>query len=502
MQPNVPFRLIEVLGTSRVGKVWAGMDPAGRQLTVAVLDAGAAADPRWRGAFESAARATTQPHGGPMPVIGADFAAPAPWVAMLADGGPGAVRVFQTLGVEWIPAAPAGPPAPVPADQASRWATGPQPLVPAPPPVSPPPVSAPPVSAPPVVPAADRPTEVLPAFPPPIPALPLPPGYQAPVSGAAGYPPVSGPPGYQPPVSGAGVYPPVSGAAGYPPVSGAAGYPPVSGPPGYQPERPVSAQPQRQPWDDQGPSAFGDESPYPPLGDVNAPRPRGRMWAVIAAVAVLVVLVGGGTVLWLTVFKDGGTTPVAQPSTQSSAQPSLSPPMVATPSPGQPGLEPPRVGDWPKWPVFDAGTNPKPKALNGTGLTIAVPSYWICTQAGAAEGTTRYTCGATNSKGDEVGGEIIVRTCAAPCDAEGRDRMRKVEEAWGQQWRYAGDSAFLAETKTVNGGDRYGLVVVAFWPSTAGGAVDREVVLRMTAPGTWTDEIRKVANATKDAAKF
>src|SRR5687768_9749161 len=95
MQPNVPFRLIEVLATARVGTVWAGVDPAGRQLTVAVLDEGVAVEPDWRTAFETAVRTMTQPDGGPMPVVGADFAAAAPWVAVLADGGPGAARAFQ-----------------------------------------------------------------------------------------------------------------------------------------------------------------------------------------------------------------------------------------------------------------------------------------------------------------------------------------------------------------------------------------------------------------------
>ena len=60
--------------------------------------------------------------------------------------------------------------------------------------------------------------------------------------------------------------------------------------------------------------------------------------------------------------------------------------------------------------------------------------------------------------------------------------LRKAEEAWGLQWRAAGQYVVLVETVKLNGAKRYGVVVVAFWRSEPDGAVDRQLVLRMTAP--------------------
>ena len=450
MQPNVPFRLIEVLATSRIGRVWAGVDPAGRQVTVAVLDEGVAVDPGWRTAFETAVRTMTQPDGGPMPIVGADFAPTAPWVAVLVDGGPGAARVFQNLGAEvdyWPvnpPAAPAqpgtaniggpsyGPQASFPADptpvhQAGAWPTMPHQSDP--PAASPSPVSA-------------------------APASPLP------VSAAPASPPPASPPPASPP--------PASAVPAQPPWT--------------------------QPWNTAQPAPYNRDPLVPPLGDVSRPRRRKGLWAAVAV--IVLALAGGATAVVLTVRKDG-KTPVAQESTAASSGP-----VIPTPSARQPGLEPPRVGDWPRWPVFGPPNNPQPHPLDGTGLTLALPSSWTCTRAATDEGATRYNCGAATNNGDEVGGEITVRTCEKPCTTERRDEMRKVEEAWGQQWRYAGEYAVIAETKTVNGSARYGLVVVAFWRSTPDDAVDRQLVFRMTAPQAWTDDIRKVANAAKTAAKF
>jgi hypothetical protein len=258
---------------------------------------------------------------------------------------------------------------------------------------------------------------------------------------------------------------------------------------------PPARQPWTQPWNVPLPPQYSDDPLVPPLGNVS--RPRRRRKALWAAVAVVVLaLAGGATAAVLTMRKDG-KTPVAQQSTAASAGP-----VIPTPSARQPGLEPPRVGDWPRWPAFGPGNNPQPHPLEGTGLTLALPSSWTCTRAATDEGATRYNCGAATTNGEEVGGEITVRTCEKPCNTERRDEMRKAEEAWAQQWRYAGEYAVIAETKTVNGSARYGLVVVAFWRSTPDDAVDRQLVFRMTAPEAWTDDIRKVANAAKIAAKF
>jgi hypothetical protein len=294
-------------------------------------------------------------------------------------------------------------------------------------------------------------------------------------------PPVSMPPASPPPVSA----PPAQQLPAFPP--------PVSSPPAPAFPPPVSGPP--RPWNAPQPPPYSDDPVVPPLGNVSRPRRRRKgLWAAVAV--VVLALAGGATAVVLTMNKDG-KTPVAQESTAASSGP-----VIPTPSARQPGLEPPRVGDWPRWPVFGPGNNPQPHSLDGTGLTLALPSSWTCTRAATDEGTTRYNCGTATTNGEEVGGEITVRTCEKPCNTERRDEMRKAEEAWGQQWRYAGDYAVIAETKTVNGSARYGLVVVAFWRSTPDDAVDRQLVFRMTAPEAWTDDIRKVANAAKNAAKF
>ena len=88
------------------------------------------------------------------------------------------------------------------------------------------------------------------------------------------------------------------------------------------------------------------------------------------------------------------------------------------------------------------------------------------------------------------------------CDEAHRDELRTVEDAWGAQWRFAGPNATLAETLTLDERDRYGLVVVGYWASTPGSAIDRQLVLRMTAPPNWIDDIRRVANGVRGAVKF
>ena len=106
--PGAPYQLIEPVGSCQVGTVWSAVDEHGRALTVAVLDAGAAIDPRWREAFANAANA--QQAG----FVHADFAAAAPWVAYVVSGGPGAERVFLALGMDYRPRPRPRPPPPPP----------------------------------------------------------------------------------------------------------------------------------------------------------------------------------------------------------------------------------------------------------------------------------------------------------------------------------------------------------------------------------------------------
>jgi len=45
-------------------------------------------------------------------------------------------------------------------------------------------------------------------------------------------------------------------------------------------------------------------------------------------------------------------------------------------------------------------------------------------------------------------------------------------------------------------------VVVAYISGTTGGQLDKQVVLRMTGPSEWRDDLRKVADGVRSAAKF
>lgn len=98
MQVVGPYRLVGELGSGEVGTVWAAVDPAGVEVTLAVLDPAAASDQGWRDAFSSAANELAR---GGMPALHADFTAAAPWVAVAAGPGPGAEQIFTALGQEY-----------------------------------------------------------------------------------------------------------------------------------------------------------------------------------------------------------------------------------------------------------------------------------------------------------------------------------------------------------------------------------------------------------------
>ncbi|WCN82601.1 hypothetical protein [Micromonospora sp. LH3U1] len=228
------------------------------------------------------------------------------------------------------------------------------------------------------------------------------------------------------------------------------------------------------------------------------PRPRRTgLWIGIAA--LVVALVGGGTAFALTGF-EGKAEPTASPTptgvVESGATGSL-----PTAPPQQPGLEPPRPGDWPKWPVFVENGAVRAQNPDGLGFKFLAPANWECAPGGSAEGQIEYNCGASIGENSEIGGELIVRDCR-DCKEEQRDALRKAEEAWGLQWRSAGPYVVLAETVKLNGAQRYGIVVVAFWRSDPDGAIDRQLVLRMTAPSTYMNDIRRVVNSVRDNARF
>ena len=527
MQPNCPYQLIEQLGSTEVGTVWSAVDEQGAPLTVAVLDANAAADRRWRDPFVAAVTALAQSRETGRRVVNTGLTGPSPWIAYTASDGQGAELVFQSLGLQYVPAKRDGNPWGSGPGQASQSAqptqpaqptqsAQPQPSLPAMPgsPWAPRPAEAiQPVQPVPQQPAPQQHTE------PPAPQPPTPEygtsGWLAEAAASIQWPlaPVSNPPELKSPPpdepeseTPVPVMPaPVSpGPVSVPPVS----VPPVSVSPGPVSVPPVSVPPvpsiETAPlpwvWNNQDPLSTQVQSPYappsyPPLFDEGPARPRGRtrLWVVLGV--VVVVLVAAGSVLgWQ--LTSGTGQPQAGPS------PSASTLAVPTPTPLRPGLEPPLPGDWPKqWPKFGPTDKVASQALDGVGFAVTVPTSWKCARAGSAAGFVKYSCGTTVA-GDQLGGELIVRDCAAPCDPQQQAAMRGTEEAWGLQWREAGENVSLAETTKLNGAARYGMVIVAYRHSTTGGALDKQVVLRLTSPVSWLDTLRKIANAVRDSAVF
>jgi hypothetical protein len=214
----------------------------------------------------------------------------------------------------------------------------------------------------------------------------------------------------------------------------------------------------------------------------------------IIGLVVIVLLGGGGYVGWRALGNEK-EEPQTLPTATSAAP-------LPTVSPLQPGLEPPRIGDWPAWPVYAKDAPVATHDFAGLGFKVTLPANWECAPGGQAEGFAKYNCGAKPSVGVEIGGEVIVRDCPQPCDEQRQVAMRKAEEAWGLQWRFAGEYAVLAETVKLEGGTRYGLVIVAFWRSTPEGAIDRQLVFRMTSPTGWLNDLRRVANSIRDQTKF
>src|SRR5690242_11716424 len=104
MQSNCPYQLIEQLGSTEVGSVWSAVDEQGAPLTVAMLDAGAAADRNWRDSFVAAVTALAQSREAGHRVVNSGLTGPNPWIACKAGGGQDAELVFQSLGVRYVPA--------------------------------------------------------------------------------------------------------------------------------------------------------------------------------------------------------------------------------------------------------------------------------------------------------------------------------------------------------------------------------------------------------------
>jgi hypothetical protein len=215
----------------------------------------------------------------------------------------------------------------------------------------------------------------------------------------------------------------------------------------------------------------------------------------IGIVAILLLLPGAGSGIIAATIRP--TVPKTAPtvSAKPSASVSASPTPFTTPTPARPGLEPPESGRWPaSWPTFAAADKTDPANLPGLGFLIRLPSTWQCTPQQRTPGFARYSCG-----DGAVQAELLARTCPKPCDPGRRAELRGAEEAWGLRWTQAGTLTDYAETSQLDEAARYALIVVAFWHSTPRAALDREVVFRATAPPDRTDEVRKVANAIRQA---
>jgi hypothetical protein len=209
---------------------------------------------------------------------------------------------------------------------------------------------------------------------------------------------------------------------------------------------------------------------------------------VFATIALVVAMFAIPAVIALLVIRPG-TPPQSGPTTAALARPATT----------GPGIEPTTEGEWPSgWARFEGGDASKRlTGLSGLGFSFDVPSSWECRSVGDTI-TVRYQCGSGFGTPDEIGGDVIVRTCPESlCTGDRRAAMRKVEEAWGQQWHRAGNVFCWTETTAFDGPPHYGLVVVGYWRSVNDGVLDRQIVVRFTAPADKAAEIQKVANSVR-----
>jgi hypothetical protein len=521
MQPVSPYRLGGPLGRCQVGTVWSAVDEQGRPLTVAFLDT-AAHDQGWREAFSATVTALAEPGPDRPRYVRADVQAGVPWAAYAGEGGlgAGAERVFESLGLQVLPADNPStlPPAPpVSAAPASSPSSGPAYVPPQPTgsPTSPPPAAWPAESEQPTaaIPSPSRPSSAQPMSAQPMSAQPMsaqPTSAQPSSAQPMSAQPSSGPAG----VTGAPAWPTQQPSAAWPiqqpsgawpiqsangagwnapsaayPASGAGSAYQTSSPPGPVSGLPVS------PADSYG---LGYGSSVDPLSgapgrriEPSPPRKgRGRLWLIVAAV-VVVLLIAAGVVYYLVPGRDD--SPVAGPTASAAPQQIGE---VPTAPPANPGIEPPRDSKgWPAgWPSFTANDKVSTLALEGFGFPVKVPLGWQCTLAGRAPGYVKYNCGTAPGAPQQLGGEISVRDCSAPCDGRRQAQMRQAEEAWGTRWQRAGPFAALAETQLDADGElRHALVVVGYYRGSATGDLDHQVVLRMTAPVKDATQVRRIA---------
>jgi hypothetical protein len=167
----------------------------------------------------------------------------------------------------------------------------------------------------------------------------------------------------------------------------------------------------------------------------------------------------------------------------------------------RPGLEPPAPGSWPAdWPVLPAADRTKMSTVDNGALSFRLPDAWSCTLTGRGTGLVKYRCGAVVQE-VEIGGDLLVRDCPAPCDTARRVELRAAVPAWGLRWVRDGEQGVWAESTQVDGGARYGLVFVRYWSTVSGLPPNRQLVFRVTGPQAQANELRMVANAVRDGTR-
>jgi hypothetical protein len=446
MQTIGPYRLLEMLGRCDIGVVWSAVDPEGQLVSVAILDASAASDQRWRDAFIVTASALARQEDDRLPIVSADYTALTPWVAAVAEPGVGVAQIFLALGVDYQTAAEVdrGP-------ARSLFSAG-----------------------------AD-------VAPPEPASTPQAPAGSDPFAAGDGHETLGDPEVTQraePRVSPSGADPSQSVLA--PLVPDSSPPQPVSAPPAAIPPPP---QPFSFPLQPVPMSRVLVPTPRPaPL--VEPRRRRTRLW--IGVVLLVMLLLAGGAA----VYAWKGLAGSARPTSRSSS----SEPLALPTPPVSPGLEPPTPGTWPPdWPKFIATDKVKTlTGLEGLGFALKVPLDWQCNLAERAQGFVKYNCGSA-----VTGGELIVRGCPQPCAEDQQSAMRRGEEAWGAQWVRCGQYCALAEKLVqVNGQQRHALAVVAYWRSGSEARIDRQLVFRMTAPLSESYQLRQVASYLRDALIF
>ncbi|MFG1920156.1 hypothetical protein [Micromonospora sp. NPDC048898] len=457
------------------------MDGGQQSLVVVVLDVGIAGESRWRDAFAATTHAIAHSEAGSPLWVGADFSSATPWVAYPKDLLPTAERTFAALGMTYQPA-PAEPDDPPAAPERT-------PTTPVPPRQTPRAERTPPAETehPPRTEAEHTArTETRQT----VPADRRPPAEQTPAPRVQQTTSTDDQP--TPAVEPTPPTPTPTPTPTTPPTPTPTEQAPM--PVWAVPSRPQDARPRPTPT-----APEPEPEPEPKPATTSAPKQsRAGRWALPVIGLVLGLVAGGGLVLLL----DPGTDP---PKPQPTASPSGLPAPAPASAPLSPGLEPPAQGEWPALWVRFAATDRilTLNELDGLPFPIKVPPSWQCTSVERAEGLSKYQCGAPAGNEAELGGELVVRDCPAPCDGPRQTAMRTGEEAWGLQWVRSGPSSAYAETSslTVDGEQRYGLVVVAYWRSDSGD-IDKQLVLRMTAPVGGANQLRRVANYLRDVLIF